>query len=115
VFNGWRDDLAKHIEGGTAFTVSIDKGRGISTGISAYGVLALRGHTEAAVDLARLARLNASGVICEIVNSDGIMARLTDLIHFCATHQLAMVTVADLVQHRWELESDELWMHSEGS
>ena len=64
------------------------------------GVLERRGHTEAAVDLARLADLNPSGVICEIVNSDGTMARLTDLIHFCAKHHFAMVTVADLVQHR---------------
>jgi 3,4-dihydroxy 2-butanone 4-phosphate synthase/GTP cyclohydrolase II len=79
------------------------------------GVLERRGHTEAAVDLARLAGLNPSGVICEIVNSDGTMARLTDLIHFCAKHHFEMVTVADLVQHRCELNSDELWMHLERS
>ncbi len=79
------------------------------------GVLERRGHTEAAVDLARLAGLNPSGVICEIVNSDGTMARLPDLIHFCAKHHFEMVTVADLVQHRCELNSDELWMHLERS
>jgi 3,4-dihydroxy 2-butanone 4-phosphate synthase/GTP cyclohydrolase II len=77
------------------------------------GVLQRRGHTEAAVDLARSAGLNPSGVICEILNSDGTMARLPDLIHFCAKHHLEMVTVADLVQHRCELDSDELWMHLE--
>ncbi len=79
------------------------------------GVLERRGHTEAAVDLARLAGLKPSGVICEIVNRDGSMARLADLIQFCAQHQFAMVTVEDLVQHRCELDSDELWMHLERS
>jgi 3,4-dihydroxy 2-butanone 4-phosphate synthase/GTP cyclohydrolase II len=74
------------------------------------GVLERRGHTEAAVDLARLAGLNPSGVICEIANRDGSMARLADLTHFCAEHRLAMVTVADLVRHRFELYSDELSM-----
>jgi 3,4-dihydroxy 2-butanone 4-phosphate synthase/GTP cyclohydrolase II len=77
------------------------------------GVLERRGHTESAVDLARLAGLNPSGVICEIVNSDGTMARLSDLIHFCAKHELAMITVADLVQHRCELNSGDVWMHLE--
>jgi 3,4-dihydroxy 2-butanone 4-phosphate synthase/GTP cyclohydrolase II len=79
------------------------------------GVLERRGHTEAAVDLARLAGLDPSGVICEIVNSDGTMARLPDLIHFCARHHLEMVTLADLVQHRCELNSDDVWMHFERS
>ena len=79
------------------------------------GVLERRGHTEAAVDLARLAGLSPSGVICEIVNSNGTMARLTDLIHFCGKHHLEMVSVADLVQHRCDLESDELWMYLERS
>jgi 3,4-dihydroxy 2-butanone 4-phosphate synthase/GTP cyclohydrolase II len=79
------------------------------------GVLERRGHTEAAVDLARLAGLDPSGVICEILNSDGTMARLTDLNHFCARHRFAMVTVADLVQHRCEFDSDDLWMQLERS
>jgi 3,4-dihydroxy 2-butanone 4-phosphate synthase/GTP cyclohydrolase II len=79
------------------------------------GVLERRGHTEAAIDLARLAGLNPSGVICEIANSDGTMARLTDLVHFCAKHDFEMVTVADLVQYRCELESDDLWKHLERS
>jgi 3,4-dihydroxy 2-butanone 4-phosphate synthase/GTP cyclohydrolase II len=123
--------------GGTAFTVSVDaKGRGVTTGISAYdraqtvlalvdtatrpedlarpghifplrarrnGVLERRGHTEAAVDLARLAGLNPSGVICEIVNDDGTMASLPDLIGFCSKHALKMVRVADLVHYRSEI------------
>jgi 3,4-dihydroxy 2-butanone 4-phosphate synthase / GTP cyclohydrolase II len=121
--------------GGTPFTISIDaKGRGVTTGISAYdrsqtilaaidsstrpedlarpghifplrarggGVLERRGHTEAAVDLARLAGLNPSGVICEIVKDDGEMARLPDLIRFCAKHDLKMISVAELARHRY--------------
>jgi 3,4-dihydroxy 2-butanone 4-phosphate synthase/GTP cyclohydrolase II len=122
--------------GGTAFTVSVDaKGRGVTTGISAYdraqtvlaivdehtspddlarpghifplrarrnGVLERRGHTEAAVDLARLAGLDPSGVICEIANDDGDMACLPDLIRFCGKHALKMVNVADLARYRNE-------------
>jgi 3,4-dihydroxy 2-butanone 4-phosphate synthase / GTP cyclohydrolase II len=125
--------------GGTAFTVSVDaKGRGVTTGISAYdraqtvlaivdadtgpedlarpghvfplrarrnGVLERRGHTEAAVDLARLAGLNPLGVICEIANYDGTMACLPDLIHFCRKYDLTMVGVADLARYRI-LEND---------
>src|SRR6266481_4407303 len=66
------------------------------------GVLERRGQTEAAVDLARLAGLHPSGVICEISNDDGSMARVRDLVHFCLKHGLKMITVADLAQHRWE-------------
>src|SRR6476660_5290313 len=120
--------------GGTAFTVSIDvKGRGVTTGISAYdrsqttlaaidprtrpedlarpghifplrarrdGVLERRGHTEAAVDLTRLAGLNPSGVICEILNDDGTMARRDDLIAFAQRHGLKIGTIADLIAYR---------------
>ena len=64
------------------------------------GVLERIGQTEAAVDLARLAGLNPSGVICEIMNDDGTMARVRDLIPYCARHGLKMVTVADLVAYR---------------
>jgi 3,4-dihydroxy 2-butanone 4-phosphate synthase/GTP cyclohydrolase II len=122
--------------GGTAFTVSVDaKGRGVTTGISAYdraqtvlaivdahtrpedlarpghifplrarsnGVLERRGHTEAAVDLARLAGLDPSGVICEIANDEGAMACLPDLIRFCGKYALKMVSVADLALYRSE-------------
>ena len=127
--------------GGTAFTVSIDlKGRGVTTGISAYdraetiraavdanslpddfarpghvfplcararGVLERRGQTEAAVDLASMAGLSPAGVICEIVNDDGTMARLPDLIKFCKTHNLLMVTVDALAKYRLEQEYEE--------
>jgi 3,4-dihydroxy 2-butanone 4-phosphate synthase / GTP cyclohydrolase II len=120
--------------GGTAFTVSVDaRGRGVTTGISAYdraqtvlaivdaetapedlarpghifplrarrdGVLERRGHTEAAVDLARPAGLNAAGVICEIANDNGTMACLPDLIRFCRKYDLTMVSVADLARYR---------------
>jgi len=126
--------------GGTAFTVSVDaKGRGVTTGISAYdraqtvlavvdartrpedlarpghifplrargnGVLERRGHTEAAVDLARLAGLDPTGVICEIANDDGAMAGLPDLIRFCGNYALKMVSVADLALYRSEMENN---------
>jgi 3,4-dihydroxy 2-butanone 4-phosphate synthase/GTP cyclohydrolase II len=122
--------------GGTPFTVSVDaKGRGVTTGISAYdraqtvlaivnahtrpedlarpghifplrarrnGVLERRGHTEAAVDLARLAGLDPSGVICEIANDDGAMACLPDLIRLCSKYALKIVSVADLALYRSE-------------
>jgi 3,4-dihydroxy 2-butanone 4-phosphate synthase / GTP cyclohydrolase II len=128
--------------GGTNFTVSIDAlGRGVTTGISAYGraqtilavidpqscpedlgrpghifplrsraggVLERRGQTEAAVDLARLAGLHPSGVICEIMNEDGSMARLPDLDRFCAKHDLKMITVEDLALYRFEREVVDL-------
>ena len=64
------------------------------------GVLIRAGHTEAAVDLARLAGLNPAGVICEIMNDDGTMARLPDLIGFAQTHGLKIATIADLIAYR---------------
>ncbi len=64
------------------------------------GVLERRGHTEAAVDLARLAGFAPAGVICEVVNDDGTMARVPDLGRFCRKHGLMMITIADLVRHR---------------
>src|ERR1700716_2553673 len=64
------------------------------------GVLERIGQTEAAVDLARLAGLNPSGVICEIMNDDGTMARVPDLERYCTQHGLKMVTVADLIAYR---------------
>jgi 3,4-dihydroxy 2-butanone 4-phosphate synthase/GTP cyclohydrolase II len=66
----------------------------------AGGVLERAGQTEAAVDLARLAGLTPAGVICEIMNDDGTMARVPDLERFCAQHRLKMVTVADLIEYR---------------
>ena len=70
----------------------------------AGGVLERRGQTEAAVDLASLAGLYPAGVICEIVNDDGTMARVPDLIQFCKKHDLVMVTVADLARYRFETD-----------
>ncbi|HEY2006424.1 MAG TPA: bifunctional 3,4-dihydroxy-2-butanone-4-phosphate synthase/GTP cyclohydrolase II [Solirubrobacteraceae bacterium] len=64
------------------------------------GVLERVGQTEAAVDLARLAGLNPAGVICEIMNDDGTMARVPDLTRYCERHGLKMITVADLVAYR---------------
>ena len=66
----------------------------------AGGVLERTGQTEAAVDLARLAGLNPAGVICEIMNDDGTMARVPDLIPYCREHGLKMITVADLIAYR---------------
>lgn len=68
------------------------------------GVLARTGHTEAAVDLARLAGLFPAGVLCEIVNDDGSMMRGDDLERFAETHGLVMISIADLVAHRWGTE-----------
>ena len=64
------------------------------------GVLERAGQTEAAVDLARLAGLNPAGVICEVMNDDGTMARVPDLVEYCARHGLSMITVADLIAYR---------------
>jgi 3,4-dihydroxy 2-butanone 4-phosphate synthase / GTP cyclohydrolase II len=118
---------------GTAFTISIDARKGISTGISASdrattiltavdsksrpqdlarpghifplrakngGVLVRPGQTEASVDMARIAGLYPAGVICEVMNEDGTMARLPQLEAFAAEHKLKMITVADLVRYR---------------
>src|SRR6185436_5628586 len=68
------------------------------------GVLERTGHTEASVDLARLAGLIPAGVICEVMNDDGSMARVPDLIPYCAKHGLKMVTVADLIAYRRKTE-----------
>lgn len=122
---------------GTAFTVSVDAFRGVSTGISAAeravtvrmladpgsrpgdfrrpghvfpliarqgGVLKRAGHTEAAVDLARLAGLRGAGVICEILNDDGTMARLPQLIGLAKSFGIRVVSVADLIKHRRRTE-----------
>ena len=64
------------------------------------GVLVRAGHTEAAVDVARLAGLNPSGVICEIMNDDGSMARLPDLVAFAQRHRLKIGTISDLIAYR---------------
>src|SRR5919205_3204910 len=117
---------------GTAFTVSIEARRGVTTGISAAdrattiltavdqrtkpqdlarpghvfplrakkgGVLVRPGQTEAAVDIARIAGLYPAGVICEIMNEDGTMARLPQLREFASIHGLKIISVADLVRY----------------
>lgn len=96
--------------------VAIDSGNGADTLVSpghvfplvarSGGVLARAGHTEAAVDVARLAGLNPSGVICEIMNDDGTMARLDDLIAFAAAHGLKIGTIRDLIAFRRRHDHD---------
>ena len=78
------------------------------------GVLQRRGQTEAAVDLASLAGLYPAGVICEIMNDDGTMARGPDLVTFCQRHDLLMITVADLARYRFESDLDGLLAATEG-
>ncbi|MDR2017723.1 MAG: bifunctional 3,4-dihydroxy-2-butanone-4-phosphate synthase/GTP cyclohydrolase II [Syntrophobacterales bacterium] len=129
-----RENTSPH---NTAFTVSIEARRGVTTGISAPdraktiqvaidqesrpddlakpghvfplmarngGVLVRVGHTEASVDLARLAGLKPAGVICEIMKEDGTMARMADLERFAGQHDLKIVTVADLIKYRTKNE-----------
>jgi 3,4-dihydroxy 2-butanone 4-phosphate synthase/GTP cyclohydrolase II len=122
----------------TAFTVSIEAAKGVSTGISAAdraltvkvaanpsaspqdvivpghifpiraqegGVLKRAGHTEASIDLARLAGLNPAGVICEIMNADGTMARMGSLVEFATKHSIKIGTIEALIKFRIQTES----------
>jgi 3,4-dihydroxy 2-butanone 4-phosphate synthase/GTP cyclohydrolase II len=122
----------------TAFTVSIEGAKGVSTGISAAdrsttikaainpeavpedvvrpghvfplrarkgGVLVRAGQTEGSVDLCRLAGLQPSGVICEVMNDDGTMARSADLKKFAAEHGMVILGVADIIQYRMQREA----------
>jgi 3,4-dihydroxy 2-butanone 4-phosphate synthase / GTP cyclohydrolase II len=75
------------------------------------GVLVRAGQTEASVDLARLAGLIPAGVICEIMRDDGTMARIPDLLEFCKTHDLKMLTVAELIRYRM---AHERYVHRVG-
>ncbi len=121
----------------TAFTVSVDAAKGITTGISAYdraktvtllaesktikadlvvpghmfplmarqgGVLVRAGHTEATVDLLKIAQLPQVGVICEIMNDDGTMARMPELRKFSEFHQLKICTIAQIIEYRRRTE-----------
>jgi 3,4-dihydroxy 2-butanone 4-phosphate synthase/GTP cyclohydrolase II len=123
---------------GTAFTISIEAKKGVTTGISAAdrattiktaispksgpedlarpghvfplrakagGVLQRAGQTEGSVDLARLAGLAPAGVICEIMNDDGTMARVPQLMEFAKTHKMKIVTIKDLIAYRVKKES----------
>jgi 3,4-dihydroxy 2-butanone 4-phosphate synthase / GTP cyclohydrolase II len=122
---------------GTAFTVSIEAKKGVTTGISAAdrartiltainpktthedlarpghifplrarrgGVLQRAGQTEGSVDLAKMAHLNPSGVICEIMSDDGTMARVPELMEFAKRHNLKIVTIKDLIKYRMRTE-----------
>ncbi len=122
---------------GTAFTISIEARRGVTTGISAAdrattiqvaiadettandlarpghvfplrakkgGVMVRAGQTEGSVDLARMAGLKPAGVICEIMNDDGTMARMPELRKFAEMHKLKIVTIADMVAYRMRKE-----------
>jgi len=122
---------------GTAFTVSIEAKKGVTTGISAHdraitiltaidpktrpeditrpghvfplrgkpgGVLQRAGQTEGSIDLARLAGLSPSGVICEIMNDDGTMSRMPQLLAFAQEHKLKLITVKDLISYRMRTE-----------
>ena len=122
---------------GTAFTVTVDARRGVTTGTSAYdravtirtmvdadsgpedltrpghilplrampgGVLRRAGHTEAAVDLARMAGCFPAGVICEVLDEDGAMARMPHLAELARQHQLKMITIKDLIAYRTRKE-----------
>src|SRR5512144_1501425 len=75
------------------------------------GVLVRAGQTEASVDLARLAGMVPAGIICEIMKDDGTMARVPDLIEFCRTHDMKMLTVADLIRYRM---ANERYVHRVG-
>jgi 3,4-dihydroxy 2-butanone 4-phosphate synthase / GTP cyclohydrolase II len=75
------------------------------------GVLVRAGQTEAAVDLSRLAGLAPGGVICEIMNEDGTMARVPQLLEFCARHEMKMVSVADIIRYRLQ---NERYIHRRG-
>src|ERR1700693_3149784 len=68
------------------------------------GVLVRAGQTEASVDLARIAGLDPPGVICEIMNGDGTMARIPQLVEFCRQHDMKLLTVADLIRYRMQHE-----------
>ena len=120
---------------GTAFTVTIEAARGVTTGVSAAdrvttiraavapdakpedlnrpghifplrarpgGVLERRGHTEVTCDLARLAGLAPAGVLCELTNEDGTMARLPEVTAFARKHGMPLATVEDIAQYRME-------------
>ena len=92
--------IAVAIADGTRPADLIRPGRLLTLRAVDGGVLARRGHTEAAVDLARMAGLKPAGVICEIMNEDGTMARMDELERFAAAHDLRMLRIADLIEYR---------------
>ena len=92
--------VAVAIDGGKSATDIATPGHIFPLRARDGGVLVRAGHTEAAVDVARLAGLNASGVICEIMNEDGSMSRLPDLVAFAQKHNLKIGTISDLIAYR---------------
>ncbi len=92
--------IATAIDPGNGPSDLVTPGHGFPLVARDGGVLVRAGHTEAAVDLARLAGLNPSGVICEIMNDDGTMARRDDLIAFAQLHGLKIATISDLIAYR---------------
>jgi len=92
--------IAVAIDGGATATDIATPGHVFPLRAREGGVLVRAGHTEAAVDIARLAGLNPSGVICEIMNEDGSMARLPDLVAFAQRHNLKIGTISDLIAYR---------------
>ena len=92
--------IAVAIADGTRPADLIRPGRLLTLRAVDGGVLARRGHTEAAVDLARMAGLKPAGVICEIMNENGTMARMAELERFAATHDLRILRIADLIENR---------------
>lgn len=121
----------------TAFTVTIEAAKGVTTGVSAAdrittiraaiadnatpanlhhpghvfplrgrdgGVLTRRGHTEASIDLATLAGFKPAGVLCELTNDDGTMARAPDVVAFAKEHGMTVLTIEDLVAYRLQME-----------
>lgn len=126
-----------HKASNTAWAISVDAAKGITTGISAFdrahtikvlispeskpsdlvtpghlfplrarrgGVLVRAGHTEASVDLMKLSKLYLAGVICEIMNEDGTMARTQELVGFAQRHQIKICTIASLIEYRRKFE-----------
>ncbi len=98
--------VAVAIESSNDADALVSPGHVFPLGARPGGVLVRAGHTEAAVDVARLAGLNPSGVICEIMRDDGGMARLDDLMDFARAHQLKIGTIRDLIAYR--LQKDHL-------
>ena len=68
------------------------------------GVLERAGHTEASIDISKLSKLNPSSVICEVMNEDGRMARLNDLVKFSKKHKIKIASIADIIAHRLKNE-----------
>ena len=92
--------IAVAIDGSKANSEIVSPGHVFPLRAREGGVLVRAGHTEGAVDISRLAGLNPSGVLCEIMNKDGTMARMSDLVEFAKTHELKIGTIADLIAYR---------------